>query len=186
MPRRFPLLLFWLALAAPSAWLLLAARAPDADLDVLVAESGNWAIGFLAAALGVTPLTRLAPAMRWLLRLRRAIGLAAFGTGTMHLILYIMAIGALRPMLAEAGAPGIWTGWAALLMLVPLAVTSSNTAMQALGHNWKRLQRLAYPAVLLALAHMALVHDGAIAALVTGGGLLLLQLTRFARGKAPT
>lgn len=186
MPRRFPPLLFWLALAAPSAWLLQASSAPEADPDVLVADSGNWAIAFLIAALAVTPLTGRLPGLRWLLRHRRAIGLAAFGTSMVHLALYALAMGALKPMLAEAGAPGIWTGWAALLLLLPLAATSSDRAMRALGRGWKKLQRLAYPAGLLALAHMALVHDGAIPALVTGGGLLLLQMTRFTRRKAPT
>ena len=84
-------------------------------------------------------------------------------------------MGALTVMLAEITAPGIWTGWAALALLLPLAVTSNDVAVCRLGQSWKRLQRLAYPAALMALVHGALVHDGTGHAVALGGVLLILE-----------
>lgn len=179
MPKsRVPFLL-WPLLAAPSLWLLLQARAPDADLDALTAASGTWAAWFLVAALAITPLLRLVPVLAPLRPHRRALGLAAFGTGLVHLGLYVAAMGSLEPILAEWGAPGIWTGWLALLLLLPLALTSRDAAMRRLGRNWKRLQRLAYAAALLSFAHMVLVHDGIQDALWLAVPLLALQISRF-------
>jgi methionine sulfoxide reductase heme-binding subunit len=174
-----PALLFWMLLSLPALLLLAGLRQPEADLDQLTAESGEWAARFLIAALMVTPLVRLVPALGGLRRHRRAIGLAAFGTSLVHLGLYLATMGALDLVLAEIGAPGIWTGWLALLLLVPLALTSHDAAMRWLGRNWQRLQRLAYPAAILTLAHMALVHDGLGDALILGVPLLALQLTRL-------
>ena len=70
-------------------------------------------------------------------------------------------------MLAEIGAPAIWTGWlaAAVHRSCP-ALASSDAAMRLLRRNWKRVQRLAYPAAVLTLVHWALVHDGLVSALV--------------------
>jgi sulfoxide reductase heme-binding subunit YedZ len=180
-----PVPLLWLLLALPSLLLLAVLRQPDADLDHLTAESGEWAARFLVAALLVTPLIRLVPALGGLRRHRRAIGLAAFGTSLVHLGLYLAAMGAIDVVLAEITAPGIWTGWVALLLLLPLALTSNDAAMRRLGRNWQRLQRLAYPAALLTLAHMALVHDGVRDALILGVPLLVLQLTRFLPRSTP-
>jgi methionine sulfoxide reductase heme-binding subunit len=176
---RIPAPLFWLLLALPSLLMLASLGQPQADLDALTAESGEWAARFLVAALMVTPLLRLVPALGGLRRHRRAIGLAAFGTSVVHLGFYLGAMGALDLVLAEITAPGIWTGWVALFLMVPLALTSNDAAMRRLGRGWQRLQRLAYPATILTLAHMVLVHDGLREALMLGVPLLLLQLTRF-------
>lgn len=173
------IILFWLALAAPSVSLLARAGATDADLDLLTAASGEWATWFLVAALAITPLLRLVPALGPVRPQRRAIGLAAFGTALVHLGLYIATMGDLGAILAELSAPGIWTGWLALALMLPLALTSSNAAMRALGSAWKRLQRLAYAAALLTFVHMALVHDGLRDALWLALPLLGLELTRL-------
>lgn len=174
-----PTLILWLALAAPAASLLARALAPAADLDELTAASGEWAAWLLIAALAITPLLRLIPALRPIRPHRRAIGLAAFATATLHLGLYLLTMAELAPILAELTAPGIWTGWLALALMLPLALTSSNAAMRSLGANWKRLQRLAYPAALLTFAHMALVHDALRDMLWLALPLLALQLTRL-------
>jgi sulfoxide reductase heme-binding subunit YedZ len=60
-------------------------------------------------------------------------------------------------MIDEFVIPGIWTGWLAFaLMLVPAAI-SFDAAMRRLRRRWKLLQRLVYPAFLLALAHWLLL-----------------------------
>lgn len=173
----------WLALALPSLALLAAAGQADADLDELTALSGQAAAILLVAAIASTGAARWLARPQALIRHRRALGLAAFGTSVVHLALYAAAMGALAPMLAELDAPGIWTGWAALALLVPLALTSTDAAQRRMGRGWKRLQRLAWPAAALALAHGYLVHDGQRLALLLAFTLAIFQLYRFNPGR---
>lgn len=164
-----------------AAWSVTALR-PEADFEALLGPTGELSARLLIVALALTPLRRLLPRARWLgwlLRQRRAIGVAAFGYGALHLIFYIVAMGSLDDVLAEFSATGIWTGWLALLAMLPLALTSNAAAMRVLGRGWKRLQRLAYPAALLTLAHWVFVHDGLTVALLHFVPLGLLELTRF-------
>lgn len=174
-----PKSLLWVLLALPALWWAVAAVQPDADLEALLHPTGELSARLLIAALVVTPLVRLVPRWRGLIRYRRAIGVAAFGYGVLHLVFYVVAMGRLDDMLAELGARGIWTGWLALLLMLPLAVTSNQAAMRTLGHGWKTLQRLAYPAALLTLLHWVFVHDGLTAALLHFVPLALLEATRF-------
>lgn len=184
MVNRRPPWPLWIALAAPAVVLLASAARAGADLDQLTADSGLWAARLLIVALAITPLVRLVPRLGGLVRHRRAIGLAAFGHALLHLGFYAAAMGRLDTMLAEALAPGIWTGWVALALLLPLALTSTDAARQALGTGWKRLQRLAYPAALLTLAHWLLVHDGWWEAIAHAAPLALLELARLWPGFA--
>lgn len=180
--------LLWLALAIPAALLLLAqASAPGADFEELLHPSGETSARLLVVALALTPLARLLPGrnwLRWLMGQRRAIGVAAFGYAALHTAFYIIAMGTLDDMLAEIGAKGIWTGWLALALLLPLALTSNAAAMRALGRGWKRLQRLAYPAALLTFAHWVFVHNGLTGALLHFVPLALLEAKRL-RGSTP-
>ena len=176
-------LLVWSALAVPAvAWVATASAMAAEDLEDLLLPSGELSARFLIVALAITPLALLLPDNRfikWLRRQRRAIGLAAFGYGVLHLIFYLVAMGTFDAVLAELGATGIWSGWLALALLVPLALTSSSAAMRALGRNWKRVQRLAYPAALLTLAHWLTIHDGFIVALAHFAPLVILELIRI-------
>jgi sulfoxide reductase heme-binding subunit YedZ len=175
----------WLTLAAPALLCLGLAMRPEADPDEITSWSGQAAMLLLAAALASSGLARwLAHGQRLLVH-RRALGLAAFGTSVVHLALYAWAMGGLDVMLAEALVPGIWTGWAALALLVPLALTSRDAAMRRMGAGWKRLQRLAWPAVGLALAHTYIVHDGQSLAIGLAGLLALVQLSRYSLGRTP-
>jgi sulfoxide reductase heme-binding subunit YedZ len=177
--------LVWLFLALPLAVALVRyALTLDAYPGDLLHPTGEWSARFIILALMVTPLRQLWPharAVRFLARHRRALGVAAFLYALAHTIAYIADMGTLSDMLAEIGAPSIWSGWAALVILLPLGLTSNDAAMRALGSAWKCLQRLAYPAALLTLVHWALVHDGLATALVHFVPLALLQAVRVAR-----
>ncbi len=177
--------LVWLFLALPLASALVRyALDPDAWPGDLLHPTGEWSARFIILALMVTPLRQLWPqarVVRFLARHRRALGVAAFFYALAHTVAYVADMGNLADMLAELGAPAIWTGWAALLILVPLGLTSNDAAMRALRSGWKRLQRLAYPAGILTLVHWALVHDGLAAALLHFVPLVLLQVVRVAR-----
>ena len=176
--------LLWALLAVPALPMLAAAATPDSDLEELLHPSGEWSARMMIFALMLTPLAQLLPgnrAVRWLVARRRAFGVAAFGYAALHAIFYIVAMGHLDDMLAELGATGIWTGWLALLVMLPPAVTSNDAAMRALRAGWKRLQRLAYAAAVLTLIHWLTVHDGVGAALAHFAPLALLQIYRLIR-----
>ena len=178
-------LILWLVLAVPALVALVGyALSPDAYPGDLLHPTGEWSARFIILALMLTPLGQLFPnaaPVRWLVRHRRAIGVAAFLYALLHLVFYVLDMGTLADMLAELGAPAIWTGWLALLAMAPPALTSRDRAMRALKATWKRLQRLAYPAAVLTLIHWALVHDGTTAALIHFAPLAALQLWRLAR-----
>ena len=168
---------FWLLLALPAAP-MVAGLASGASAESLLHPSGEFAARFLIIALIVTPLGLLfrhAGWTRWLMRRRRALGVAAFGYAAFHTMLYIVDMGSLRDMLAEFWALGIWTGWAAFAIFLPLAITSNDWAMRRLRRAWQPLHRWVYPAALLTLVHWIFVHNNLGPALVHFAPLALLQ-----------
>ena len=173
----------WALLAVPAAFALYRfATTPDMWPGDLLHPTGEWSARFIILALMLTPLGQLFPrsqAVRWLLRHRRSFGVAAFAYAVLHLVFYVLDMETVAAMLAEIGAPAIWTGWLALLCMLAPALASSDAAMRALRRNWKRVQRLAYPAAVLTLAHWVLVHDGKVSALVHFAPLILLQAWRL-------
>lgn len=178
-------LLVWLVLALPAAAALVQyALTPDAWPGDLLHPTGEWSARFIILALMVTPLRQIFPRSRFtgfLLRHRRGLGVAGFLYALLHLAFYVLDMETLEAMLAELGAPAIWTGWLALALLMPLGLTSNDAAVRTLRSGWKRLQRLAYPMALLTLVHWALIHDGLIPALVHFLPLALLQAWRVVR-----
>ena len=173
--------LLWAVLAIPALAMLWSAVQPDVLFEDLLHPSGEWSARLLILALMLTPLAQLFPRaafVQWLIRRRRALGVAAFGYAVLHLLFYVLEMRTVRDMLAEIGALGIWTGWAAFALLVPLALTSNDAAMRRLKGGWKRIQRLAYPAAILTLVHWMFVHDNLTAALVNFAPLALLQAWR--------
>lgn len=175
----------WTMLAVPAVFIIHRyATIPDIWAGDLLHPTGEWSARLIIVALMLTPLAQLFPGLRpvrWLVHHRRAFGVAAFGYALLHLIFYVLDMETVAAMLAEIGAPGIWTGWLALLCMVPPALASNDAAMRLLRANWKRVQRLAYPAAVLTLIHWVLVHDGLSSALVQFSPLILLQLIRLFR-----
>lgn len=176
-------LLLWAALTIPA---LITAIGYAVQRDMLLADllhpTGEWSARLMILALMFTPLSLLFPtsrAIQWLVRHRRAFGVAAFCYALVHLVIYVIDMGTIALILAEIGALGIWTGWVALVLMLPLALTSNEQAVRALGRGWKRLQRLAYPAALFTLLHWMFIHNGLIAGLANFTPLILLQLARI-------
>ncbi len=178
-------LLLWAVLAMPA---LMMIRAYFTDPEIwpgdLLHPSGEWSARLIIFALMLTPLSMLFRGrdwMQWLIRRRRPFGVAGFAYALLHLVFYILEMETLQDMLAEIGALGVWTGWAAFFLLLPLALTSNEASMRALKQGWKRLQRLAYPAALLTLVHWMFVHDNVRAALINFAPLAALEIWRVAR-----
>ena len=130
---------------------------PD-PVETLLRELGWWAVTLLVAGLAVTPLRhwlKQAP----LLRLRRPLGLWGFTYAALHFTVYLV----LDRQLAWAEIlkdlskrPYIMVGFAAVLLLLPLAATSTAWAMRKLGRRWQKLHRLAYATAVLGVLHFLL------------------------------
>jgi methionine sulfoxide reductase heme-binding subunit len=181
--------LFGAVLAIPAALMLVGlSRGAVPPVDLLH-PTGETSARLMIIAMMIAPLIALVGPrgwLRWLLARRRALGVAAFAYALLHLVLYMVDMGVLADMLAEFTAPGIWTGWAAFVLMIPLALTSNDASMRALKSGWKRLQRLAYPAALLTLLHWIFVHNNLVAALVHFVPLMLLLFLRSVRSPRPT
>lgn len=174
---------FWALLALPSVP-MIAGLAGGADPESLLHPSGEFSARLLIVALVITPLTMMFPKARWprwLMRRRRALGVAAFGYAALHTIFYVVEMETLRNMLAEFWALGIWTGWAAFAIFVPLALTSNNVSQRLLGRRWKQLQRWVYAAAVFTLIHWIFIHNELGAAIVHFAPLAVLEAYRIAR-----
>jgi sulfoxide reductase heme-binding subunit YedZ len=156
--RRVPVgPLYAVALAPAAIWfgLALADRLGADPVRRLEHEYGLLALQFLIAALAVTPLREQTGVS--LLRFRRFLGLTAFWYALLHVSVWLALDRQVDwPRIVEdlTRRPYIIVGMVALLMLMPLAATSSNRALRRLGAaRWRRLHRLAYPATALAALH---------------------------------
>lgn len=116
---------------------------------------GIWALRLLLITLAVTPLRQLL-GQPVLGRFRRMLGLYAFFYATLHLGAYLVLDlrGYWTQVFEEIlKRPYITVGFAAWLLLVPLAATSTRAAIRRLGRNWARLHQLVYLVAILAVLH---------------------------------
>lgn len=174
--------MFWLVLSVPALLLVAGWWLGRIDSMDMLHPTGEWSARLMIVAMALNPLVALLGPRRWLgwlVARRRAIGVASFGYALLHLAFYLIDMGNLDDILAEWLAPGIWTGWAAFALMVPLALTSNDRALRWLKARWKRLQRLVYPAALLTLLHWLWVHNSYGAALAHFAPLALLLAARF-------
>lgn len=121
----------------------------------LIHACGITALNLLLVTLAVTPVRQLT-GLNSLVRLRRMLGLFVFFYALAHFTVYLSLDQAfdLRAVGADIlKRPYITIGMAALLLLIPLAVTSTNGMMRRLGRRWTRLHRLVYVITALALWH---------------------------------
>lgn len=150
---------------------------PD-PAETIVRFLGEWAIRILLLTLAVSPAARLLKRPR-LVRHRRTCGLAAFGYVVAHFAGYLVLLAGLdaETFLADFGErPYITMGLAALILLVPLAVTSTRGWQRRLARNWRRLHRLVYAVGVLACIHVLWLAKGDYMDAALYGGLLALLL----------
>lgn len=173
MPRAKQLLLhpaakpvlFALALL-PLAW--LATRVLQGSLgpnpaETLIRSLGDWTLRMLCLTLAVTPL-RQWTGWAALARFRRMLGLFAAFYASLHFCAYaVFDMGLVWSDIVRdvAKRPFILVGTLALLLMLPLAATSFNRAIRALGAaRWQRLHRLVYAIALLAILHFFWMRAG--------------------------
>ena len=144
---------------ATIAWRLSQHRLGANPIATALNQIGLLSLIFLCASLSCTPL-KIAFAWNWPLRVRRTLGLCAFFSVVLHFLVYLVADQslALRSVLQDVlKRPFITLGFAALVLLVPLAWTSSKRAVARLGfRRWQRLHRLAYLIGILGVLHFYL------------------------------
>jgi len=158
-------LLFGVALV-PLAWLVWAA-ANDAlganPAEALMRGTGDWTLRALCLTLAITPLRQLT-GWHALLRLRRMLGLFTFFYGLLHFTAFAwldMGLDAAAIVADIPKRPFILVGTAALLLMVPLAATSFNGAIKALGAaRWQALHRSVYAVAVLAVLHFFWMRAG--------------------------
>lgn len=125
-------------------------------IEYITRATGWWTLAFLGITLAVTPLRRWL-GMPWLLRLRRMLGLFAFFHACQHFTTYVWLDQFFdwQGILADiAKRPFVTVGFAAFVLLVPLAVTSSNAMVRRLGaRRWQALHRLVYAIAILGVVH---------------------------------
>lgn len=168
---------FVVARIVETVWYDPSALGPD-PAQSLVDLFGSIALWFLCAVLLVTPVQALIRA-RWLLRQRRALGVACFGYALLHWLSYAGLL--LEWQWQNLGQdlrdrPYIIVGFLAGLMLLALAGTSNNASARALGPRWRMLHRLVYPAAVLVLIHMFWVARSDYTEVMLYSALVLLLL----------
>lgn len=161
MTRKLLKPLIWTALAVPGLLMSVDLLRGETLAMDLLHPSGEMSVRLLVLALLPGPLAGVIGPNRVLrgwLAWRRNIGVAAFAYAMLHLGFYLIDIGALSPAVDELGIPSIWTGWLALLAMIPPAASSFDRAMIKLGRrSWKSVQRLVYVAAVLTVAHWLLL-----------------------------
>jgi methionine sulfoxide reductase heme-binding subunit len=159
--RRYVKPLLFVLCALPFLGLLLGALGVEQfdlganDVETIQDTLGQWGLRFLVITLAVTPLRDWFNAPE-LIQLRRMLGLYAFFYVLMHFLTWLVLDQGLywQGILPDiAKRPFITIGFLALLLLIPLAVTSTNAMMRRLGKRWKSLHRLVYAITLLGVWH---------------------------------
>ena len=165
----------FLAALGPVAWLVWAGLTGHLSVDPLADltnETGLWTLRFICITLAVTPVRRLT-GWNELIRFRRMIGLFAFFYGSLHFLIYVIAdrfagldfpdgfvawstvMNLAKSVAADVyKRPFITIGFTTLMLLLPLAVTSTAGWIRRLGgKRWQTLHRLIYVAGLTAILH---------------------------------
>jgi sulfoxide reductase heme-binding subunit YedZ len=143
----------------PFAWLFYGALTNNLGAnpaEYLIRATGDWTLRFLCITLAVTPL-RVVGGLPTLARLRRMLGLFVYFYVVVHLLSYSwfdMGFDVAEIAKDIAKRPFILVGFSAFLLLTPLAATSFNRAVKALGaRRWQALHKLVYAVAGLAILH---------------------------------
>jgi sulfoxide reductase heme-binding subunit YedZ len=150
----------------PFAWLLYAALTDGLGANPqehLIRSLGDWSLRFLCLTLAVTPL-RVAARLPALARFRRMLGLFTYFYVALHLVAYSVFDKELvwADIAKDIGKrPFILVGFAAFVLLTPLALTSFNRAVKALGvKRWQTLHKLVYAIAGLTILHFFWMRAG--------------------------
>ena len=183
----------------PKSWIFVVCLLPLARLVVLgfadglganpiefiTRSTGTWTLVGLMGTLSITPLRRLTGRAE-LIRYRRMLGLFTFFYACLHFVTYIWLDQFFDPAAIAKDIikrPFITVGFAAFMLLIPLAATSTRAMIRRLGRRWQQLHRLVYVIAILGVVHyLWLVKKDLTEPLVYGSVLALLLLMRLPWG----
>ena len=152
--------LFWTILALPGLVMIGQFSNHDVLAMDMLPPSGEMSIRLMILAMLAGPLSEFFGLHRFFrawLAIRRNLGVAAFGYAILHLAFYFLDMPDVAALLDELSIASIWTGWLALILMIPPASISFDKAMRKLGRKWKNIQRLVYAAFVLSLVHWLLL-----------------------------
>ena len=166
-------------------------------VEAITHTTGEWTLRLLLATLALTPLRHLT-GRAWLIRLRRMVGLFAFFYLVLHFATYAVLDASLDlAYVIEDVADRLYitVGFAAFVMLVPLAATSTNAMVRRLGPlRWRRLHRLVYAAGVCGVLHYLwlvkadlrepLIYAGILTVLLAARLPVVVQRLQARRSKA--
>ncbi len=160
MSRSTTKAVLWLLLAVPFAYLVWAYLTERLFYGEIVHVTGELSARLMIVAMAATPIALMLPGQsvsRWLMRHRRAFGVASFAYAALHTVVYVGRTGLLADVVDEASDPGYLTAWVAFAAFAILALTSNDLSVRMLKAGWRRLHRLVYIAAVLVFAHWLLV-----------------------------
>jgi sulfoxide reductase heme-binding subunit YedZ len=146
-------------------------------VEAITHFTGDWTLRLLLVTLAITPLRRLT-AQVWLVRYRRMLGLFSFFYAVLHFTTYLWLdrffdLGTIAEDVLKR--PYITVGFAAFVLMVPLAITSTQGWIRRLGRRWKRLHRAVYAIGVLGVLHyLWLVKADLLEPAIYGGILAVL------------
>lgn len=150
-------------------------------IEAITHRTGDWALRLLLLSLTVTPVRRLFNWI-WATRLRRMLGLYAFFYALLHFLSYFVLDQffdwdeILKDIIKR---PYITIGFAAFVLLIPLALTSTNGMIRRLGPRWNKLHKLVYVIGLCAVFHyLWLVKADNLQPLIYAGIFIFLMALR--------
>lgn len=166
----------------PFLWMLglaLLNRLGTDPAEAIARETGIWTLRFLLITLSVTPL-RVMTGRNGLIRYRRMLGLYTLFYACVHFLCYLTFLATwdwlvIADDLTERTY--IIAGFTALMLMIPLGVTSTNAMQRRLKRNWKRLHRLIYVVGVLAIVHFIWIAKANI-----GEQLIYLVILAFLLG----
>jgi methionine sulfoxide reductase heme-binding subunit len=160
-------------------WDLYRKQVGPNPLEFATRTTGMLTLVFLSLTVAITPLRRIS-GLNSLVKFRRMLGLFAFFYGSLHLLTYIW-FDRLFNFVSVAGdvvqRPFILAGMTAFLLMVPLAITSTNKMVKRLGgKGWARLHRLVYLAVIAGVVHFWMLVKSDISLPLTFAFIILFLL----------
>lgn len=185
LERRAGKPLIFVVLLLPGLALLWAALAEQLGTDpvkTLIIKTGEYSLILLIVTLAISPLRQW---LAWggLIRYRRMLGLYTWCYASLHFLIVLTYLFGWDWLIAReelSERPYIIAGFAAWMLVMPLALTSNNHAVRLLRYNWRRLHRLIYPAAGLAWLHLAWqVRASYLEALVYGLIIFCLLFQRL-------
>ena len=124
-------------------------------MDRIINHFGEWTLIFIFLTLSMTPLRKITKSLEWI-KFRRMLGLFAFFYASVHMLSYVGLDYRfdLEPLINDVlKKKFIFIGFSAWLLLIPLAVTSSQKMVRLLKQNWKKIHKLIYIIAIFGVLH---------------------------------